>query len=152
MTSMTSTPEDPLPLGRPQYRRTLSGRIIGWLRTNLFASIPSSIMSLLLILVLGKALVSLVQWGITNAIWIISGDQTGPCRAIRGIGGSHEAAASSTKTMRKSPLRTHAFFEVAASPNHGTAMNSGETISAQSASSQRSRQSARSCGVGGGPA
>ena len=43
-------------------------------------------MSLLLIFVLGKALFSLVQWGITNAIWIIQGDQTGPCRAIRGIG------------------------------------------------------------------
>ena len=86
MTSMTSAPENPLPLSRPQYRRTLSGRIIGWLRTNLFASIPSSIISLLLIAVLGKALISLVQWGFVNAIWIISGDQTGPCRAIRGIG------------------------------------------------------------------
>jgi general L-amino acid transport system permease protein len=85
MTSLTSTPEDPLPIDRPRTR-PLSGGIIGWLRTNLFASITSSIMSLLLIFVLGKALVSLVQWGITNAIWIIQGDQTGPCRAIRGIG------------------------------------------------------------------
>jgi general L-amino acid transport system permease protein len=85
MTSLTSAPEDPLPIDRPRTR-PLSGGIIGWLRTNLFASITSSIMSLLLIFVLGKALVSLVQWGITNAIWIIQGDQTGPCRAIRGIG------------------------------------------------------------------
>src|SRR4051812_46997652 len=83
---MTSAPENPLPLGRPQYRRTASARIIGWLRANLFPSIPSSIMSLLLIGVLGKALISLVQWGYVNAIWILSGDQTGPCRAIRGIG------------------------------------------------------------------
>jgi general L-amino acid transport system permease protein len=86
MTSMTSAPENPLPLDRPQYRRPLSGRIIGWLRANLFPSIPSSIISLLLIAVLGKAFVSLVQWGYVNAIWIVSGDQTGPCRAIRGIG------------------------------------------------------------------
>ncbi|MGH6641579.1 MAG: amino acid ABC transporter permease [Bradyrhizobium sp.] len=86
MTSMTSAPENPLPLDRPRYRRTLSGRTIGWLRANLFASIPSSIMSLLLIAVLGKALFSLVQWAFVNAIWIISGDQTGPCRALRGIG------------------------------------------------------------------
>ena len=86
MTSMTSAPENPLPLDRPQYRRTLSGRVIGWLRANLFPSIPSSIISLLLIAVLGKAFVSLVQWGYVNAIWIVSGDQTGPCRAIRGIG------------------------------------------------------------------
>ena len=56
MTSMTATPESPLPIDRPRSRRTLSGRIIGWLRANLFASIPSSIISLLLIFVLGKAL------------------------------------------------------------------------------------------------
>src|SRR4030081_3326985 len=86
MTSITVTPEDPLPLERPRSRRTAFGGIIGWLRANLFASIPSSIMSLLLIFVLGKALLGLVQWGVTNAIWIIQGDQPGPCRAIRGIG------------------------------------------------------------------
>jgi general L-amino acid transport system permease protein len=86
MASMTFTPEDPLPIDRPQSRRTAAGRVIGWLRANLFASITSSIMSLLLLFVLGKALFSLVQWGITNAVWIIHGDQTGPCRAIRGIG------------------------------------------------------------------
>jgi general L-amino acid transport system permease protein len=85
MTSLTSAPEDPLPIGRPRIR-PMSGGIIGWLRVNLFASITSSIMSLLLITVLGKALFSLVQWGITNAIWLIQDDQTGPCRAIRGIG------------------------------------------------------------------
>ena len=86
MTSMTSAPENPLPLGRPRHNRTLSGRVIGWLRANLFPSIPSSIISLLLIAVLGKALISLVQWGFVNAIWLVSGDQTGPCRDIRGIG------------------------------------------------------------------
>src|SRR5882724_1490010 len=86
MTSLTDVPDNQLPLDRPRSRRTAFGRVIGWLRANLFASITSSIMSLLLIAVLGKALVSLVQWGISNAIWIIQGDQTGPCRAIRGIG------------------------------------------------------------------
>jgi general L-amino acid transport system permease protein len=86
MTSITLTPQDPLPLDRPRSRRTASGRVVGWLRTNLFASVPSSIMSLLLIFVLAKALIGLVQWGIVNAIWVVQGDQTGPCRAIRGIG------------------------------------------------------------------
>ena len=42
MTSLTSAPEDPLPIDRPRIR-PLSGGIIGWLRTNLFASITSSI-------------------------------------------------------------------------------------------------------------
>jgi general L-amino acid transport system permease protein len=86
MTTVTDTPEDPLPLARPRYRRTLAGGIIGWLRANLFASISSTVISLLLILVLAKALISLVQWGYWNAIWTLPGDQTDACRAIRGLG------------------------------------------------------------------
>jgi len=86
MTTMTDTPRNPLPLARSRYRRTLAGRIIGWLRANLFASISSTVISLLLIFVLAKALISLVQWGVWNAIWTVPGDQTGACRAIRGVG------------------------------------------------------------------
>jgi general L-amino acid transport system permease protein len=88
MTTVTDAPENPLPLPlpRPRYRRTAAGRVIGWLRANLFGSISSSVISLLLIFVLAKAFFSLVRWGIWNAIWTIPGDQTGPCRAIHGIG------------------------------------------------------------------
>src|SRR6202035_2535140 len=86
MTTMTDTPKNLLPLARPQYRRTLAGRIIGWVRANLFASITSTVISLLLILVLAMALISLVLWGFWNAMWTVPGDQTGACRAIRGVG------------------------------------------------------------------
>jgi general L-amino acid transport system permease protein len=86
MTTMTDTPKNPLPLAGLRYRRSLAGRIVGWLRANLFASIPSSVISLLLIFVLARALISLVQWGVWNAIWTVPGDQTGACRAIRGVG------------------------------------------------------------------
>jgi general L-amino acid transport system permease protein len=86
MTTMTDIPESPLPFARPRYRRTAAGRIVGWLRANLFASILSSVVSLLLIFVLAKALVSLVRWGVWNAIWTLPGDQTGACRAIHGLG------------------------------------------------------------------
>jgi general L-amino acid transport system permease protein len=86
MSSVTDLPENQLPLGRPQYRSTVAVRIVRWLRANLFASITSSVVSLLLILVLAKALVSLVLWGFWNAIWTVPGDQTGACRAIRGLG------------------------------------------------------------------
>ena len=82
---MTDTPQSPLPF-QSRYRKTAGGRIFVWLRTNLFASIPSSIISVLLIFVLAKALISFLQWGFWNAIWILPSDQTGPCRAIRGIG------------------------------------------------------------------
>jgi opacity protein-like surface antigen len=53
---------------------------------NLFSLIPSSVISLLLIFLLAKACVSFVQWGFWNAIWTVPDNQTGACRAIRGLG------------------------------------------------------------------
>jgi general L-amino acid transport system permease protein len=85
VTSITDTPQNPS-LNDARSRKTPGGRVIRWLRVNLFASITSSITSLLLIALLGKALVSLVQWGFLNAIWSLPGDQTGACRSIRGLG------------------------------------------------------------------
>ena len=85
MTSITDAPENPS-LNGARSRKTPGGPVIRWLRANLFASVTSSIISLLLIALLGKALVSLLQWGFLNAIWSLPGDQTGACRSIRGIG------------------------------------------------------------------
>src|ERR1700738_4219135 len=86
MTSVTDAPENPLPFGRSRSRRAGSGRAIGWLRANLFSSIPSTVVSLLLIFLLAKACVSLVQWGYWNAIWTVPGNQNSACRYIRGVG------------------------------------------------------------------
>jgi general L-amino acid transport system permease protein len=86
MTSLTDAPENPLPLRQPRSRRARSSGLIGWLRGNLFSSISSTVVSLLLILILAKACVSLVQWGYWNAIWTVPGNQTNICRAIRGVG------------------------------------------------------------------
>src|ERR1700704_6323327 len=86
MTSVTDAPQNPLPFGRSRSGRARSSGLIGWLRANLFSSIPSTVISLLLILILSKACVSLVQWGYWNAIWTVSGNQTNACRAIRGVG------------------------------------------------------------------
>ncbi len=86
MTSVTDAPENPLPLGRSRSRRAGSSGLIGWLRTNLFSSISSTVISLLLILVLVKASVSFVQWGFWNAIWTVPANQTSVCRALRGVG------------------------------------------------------------------
>ena len=55
MTSVTDAPENPLPFERPRSRRAAGNRVIRWLRANLFPSIPSTIISLLLILLLAKA-------------------------------------------------------------------------------------------------
>jgi general L-amino acid transport system permease protein len=86
MTSVTDAPENPLPFEGSRPPRVGSGRVIGWLRANLFPSIPSSVISLLLIFLLAKAGVSFVQWGFWNAIWTVADNQTNACRAIRGIG------------------------------------------------------------------
>ena len=62
-------------------QRTLVSHVIVWLRANLFATIPSTIVTLLLVLVLGKGLVSLVQWGLLNAVWSVPDpNNTGACR------------------------------------------------------------------------
>jgi len=50
------------------------------------SSIPSTVISRLLIFLLAKACVSLLQWGFWNAIWSVPDNQTGACRAIRGLG------------------------------------------------------------------
>jgi general L-amino acid transport system permease protein len=86
MTSISDAPQNPLPFSSARSRKVPGGRVLRWLRANLFASVTSSIISVLLIALLGKALVSLVQWGYWNAIWSVPGDQTGACRSIRGLG------------------------------------------------------------------
>jgi general L-amino acid transport system permease protein len=86
MTSVTDAPENPLPFGRPRSRKAGRGRVIGWLRANLFSSIANTVISLLLISVLVKAGVSFVQWACWNAIWTVPGNDTNACRAIRGLG------------------------------------------------------------------
>jgi general L-amino acid transport system permease protein len=87
MTVMTGSPDSPIPSARPRSNKTLPSIVIAWLRANLFATIPSTIITLLLALVLGKGLVSLVQWGFLNAVWSVpDSNNTSACRAIRGIG------------------------------------------------------------------
>jgi general L-amino acid transport system permease protein len=86
MTFVTDAPENPLPFGRSRSRTRGGGRAIRWLRVNLFASIPSTVISLLMIFLLAKACVGFARWGFWNAIWTVPGNQTDACRAIRGLG------------------------------------------------------------------
>jgi general L-amino acid transport system permease protein len=86
MTSVTDAPGNPLPFSRPRSGRTIVGRAIGWLRVNLFASISSTIVTLLLLFVLAKAAAGLVQWAFWNAVWSVPGSDTSACRAVHGLG------------------------------------------------------------------
>lgn len=86
MTSISEAPQNPLPFDSARPRKVPGGYVIRWLRANLFASVTSSLITVILIVLLGKALLGLAQWGFWNAIWSVPGDQTGACRSIRGIG------------------------------------------------------------------
>jgi general L-amino acid transport system permease protein len=57
-----------------------------WLRANLFPSITSSIMTLLLLALLAKMIMSFLQWGVLDAVWTVPGNDTSACRAAHGIG------------------------------------------------------------------
>jgi general L-amino acid transport system permease protein len=85
MTSVTDAPEDPVLFGS-RSRKDHRGSAVRWLRANLFSSISSTIISLLLIFLLAKACLSIVQWGFWNAIWTVPDNRTDACRAIRGLG------------------------------------------------------------------
>jgi general L-amino acid transport system permease protein len=60
--------------------------VLRWLRDNLFSSIPNSILTLVLLAVLAKGVVGFVQWGIANAVFVVSGSDSSACRAVRGLG------------------------------------------------------------------
>jgi general L-amino acid transport system permease protein len=86
MTSLTATPQSSRAPASSSGRRA-SGRALRWLRENLFASIFSSIVTLVLVFLLAKMLFSLAQWGIWDAVWSVpDSTNTSACRAVRGMG------------------------------------------------------------------
>ena len=85
MAVATELPEKPRPSGRPRTGID-SIPVLRWLRANLFSSITSSIITLLLLALLLKMIVGFVQWGVLDAVWSVPGSDTSACRAARGIG------------------------------------------------------------------
>jgi len=73
------------PTGRPRTGWD-ANPLLRWLRANLFSSITSTIITLLLLALLAKMIVSFVQWGILDAVWTVPGNDTSACRAARGMG------------------------------------------------------------------
>jgi general L-amino acid transport system permease protein len=86
MSSAADAPQDSRPFVRSVSGTSPAGRVLRWLRANLFASIPSTITTLLLALLLARLLFSLVKWGVLDAIWTVPGADTSACRALRGVG------------------------------------------------------------------
>ena len=85
MTALTDVPNSPRPTARGRSGWD-ANPVTRWMRANLFSSIGSTITTLMLGVVLAKALVNLVLWGILNAVWTVPGSDTNACRAARGIG------------------------------------------------------------------
>jgi len=85
MTMATDLSEAPLPIP-PRARKAAGSRPIQWLRANLFSSVPNALITLILAFLLVKAGISFAQWGFSNAIWWLPGNDTAACRALRGLG------------------------------------------------------------------
>src|SRR5215475_7071797 len=82
---VTATEEAPRRTSRPRSAWD-ANPVLRWLRANLFSSITSSIITLLLIALLVKIISGFVQWGIWDAVWTVPGNNTAACRAARGVG------------------------------------------------------------------
>ena len=85
MTTLTDVPNSPRPAARSRTGWD-ANPVTRWMRANLFASIGSTITTLILSVVLAKVLANLVQWGLLNAVWTVPGSDSTACRAARGIG------------------------------------------------------------------
>jgi general L-amino acid transport system permease protein len=75
-----------IPDAQPRGPKFEPGSPIAWLRLNLFSSWWSAIATLLLVLVLIKAIIGIVEWGVINAVWWVPNNQSQACRALRGSG------------------------------------------------------------------
>jgi general L-amino acid transport system permease protein len=82
MTTLTDVPNSPRPTSRARSGWD-ANPVTRWMRANLFPSIGSTITTLILTVVLGKALLNLVAWGILNAVWTVPTSDTTACRAAR---------------------------------------------------------------------
>ncbi|MDA9410888.1 amino acid ABC transporter permease [Bradyrhizobium sp. CCBAU 45384] len=82
MTAITDMPDLPRAARRPQ----IGNPVLRWLRTNLFSSIANGILSIILLAVLAKGVISFVQWGIANAVWLAPANDSSACKAVRGLG------------------------------------------------------------------
>jgi general L-amino acid transport system permease protein len=86
MAATAEVPQEPRSLRRMQSGRGLVNRALRWLRANLFSSVANSLTTLALLALLIKGLAGLAQWGIWDAVWHTSGNDSSACRAVRGVG------------------------------------------------------------------
>src|SRR4051794_19967797 len=63
---------------------------LGWARMNLFNSVPSTAVTLVLLYFIVKWAIAFLDWGVLHAVWSVPYTQAGPdtsaCREAKGIG------------------------------------------------------------------
>jgi general L-amino acid transport system permease protein len=75
-----------VPEAMPRGPTSRPGRAFKWMRQNLFSSWLSGVITVLIALIVARAIYGIVQWGLINAVWWVPAGQTQACRAIRGVG------------------------------------------------------------------
>ena len=76
---------------------------IGWARQNLFGSIPSAIVTIVLAVLIFMMASKFVFWGIINAVWYIpdqgNATDTSACRAVQGVGACWAVVTDNYRVM-----------------------------------------------------
>src|SRR5262249_29963534 len=76
----------PLHAQESQPTTSIIKRALSWLRANLFSSVASTLVTLVLLYLVAYAAISLFQWGVEHAVWAVPDNQTQACRSVRGLG------------------------------------------------------------------
>src|SRR5262252_717841 len=61
-------------------------RALLWLRANLFWSVASTLVTLVLVYLIAYVAIRLFQWGVVHAVWAVPDNHTQACRSVRGLG------------------------------------------------------------------
>jgi len=61
-------------------------RALLWLRANLFSSVASTLVTLVLVYLIAYVAIRLFQWGVVHAVWAVPDNHTQACRSVRGLG------------------------------------------------------------------
>ena len=76
---------------------------VGWARQNLFGSIPSAIVTIVLVVLIFMMASKFVFWGIINAVWYIpdqgNATDTSACRAVQGVGACWAVVTDNYRVM-----------------------------------------------------
>jgi general L-amino acid transport system permease protein len=73
--------------GAPLASRSLMDHpAMRWARAKLFNTWPNTVVTLIFAYFILKVIISVISWGVINAVWSVPGTNTQACRAVAGVG------------------------------------------------------------------